>query len=128
MFLHGPGHAKCFGFWKWRFRDGRQDFRRCTSRLQRYRLELRGISEIGTFMGLAKTERWAFLKRGRPRMALTRRMGMQNERIQLPDTPRFFVPTVRPGLHLFEYRLVSRIIGFEFKGPLYRRLGFGNTA
>lgn len=32
------------------------------------------------------------------------------------------------SVYLFEYRLVSRIIGFEFEGPLYRRLGFGNAA
>src|SRR5260221_6337656 len=30
--------------------------------------------------------------------------------------------------HLFEYRLVSRIIGLEFESPLYRRLGFGNAS
>jgi hypothetical protein len=37
-----------------------------------------------------------------------------------PFAPMAAGPGLCRGPQLFEYRLVSRIIGFEFEGPLYR--------
>jgi hypothetical protein len=45
-----------------------------------------------------------------------------------PFAPMAAGPGLCRGPHLFEYRLVSRIIGFEFEGLLYLRIGFGNPA
>jgi hypothetical protein len=39
-----------------------------------------------------------------------------------PLRPSAFSP------HLFEYRLIPRIVWFEFERSLYRRLGFGSAA
>jgi hypothetical protein len=39
-------------------------------------------------LAAAEVERWMFLKCGRSPMAQTRRMGMRNERAQLPNAPR----------------------------------------
>jgi hypothetical protein len=40
-------------------------------------------------LAAAEVERWMFLKCGRSPMTQTRRMGMRNERAQLPNAPRF---------------------------------------
>jgi len=44
------------------------------------------------------------------------------------DTP---IPHSPPSVfrpHLFEYRLIPRVVWFEFERSVYRRLGFGNAA